>query len=70
METGVFAVVPVLPLYLRDRGVGYGAVGLVVGAMFVVSLAAQLPMGRLADQFGRRRFVVGGALLLAARNGI
>lgn len=66
VETGTFAVVPVLPLYLRDRGVDLGTVGLVVGAMFVVSLAAQYPMGRLADRYGRRRFVIAGPLLFAA----
>ena len=61
-------MVPVLPLYLRDRGVGLAAVGLVVGVMFVASLLAQYPAGRLADRFGRRRFIVGGALLFAVAN--
>jgi len=69
VETGVFAVVPVLPLYLRERGVGFGAIGLVVGVMFVASLAAQYPAGRLADRFGRRRFIIAGALLFAVANG-
>jgi MFS family permease len=68
VETGVFMVVPVLPLYLRDRGAGFASVGLVVGAMFVAALVAQYPAGRLADRFGRRGFVVGGALLFAAAN--
>ena len=69
VETGVFAVVPVLPLFLRDRGVGFGTVGLVVGIQFVVSFALQYPMGRLADRFGRRRFLIGGALIFAVANG-
>jgi len=69
VETGVFAVVPVLPLYLRDRGVGFGTVGLIVGSQFVVSFALQYPMGRLADRFGRRRFLVAGALIFAIANG-
>jgi DHA1 family multidrug resistance protein-like MFS transporter len=69
VETGIFAVVPVLPLFLRDRGVGFGTVGLVVGVQFVVSFALQYPMGRLADRFGRRRFLIGGALIFALANG-
>ncbi|MDQ6749078.1 MAG: MFS transporter [Candidatus Dormibacteraeota bacterium] len=69
VETGSFAVIPVLPLFLRQRGVGYATVGLVVGAMFVVSFLAQYPMGRLSDRFGRRRFLIAGALLFAAGNG-
>jgi len=69
VETGIFAVVPVLPLYLRDRGVGFGTVGLIVGSQFVVSFALQYPMGRLADRFGRRRFLVAGALIFAIANG-
>ncbi|MGI8610194.1 MAG: MFS transporter [Candidatus Dormibacteria bacterium] len=69
VETGVFAVVPVLPLYLRDRGVGFGTVGLIVGAQFVVSFVLQYPMGKLADRFGRRRFLIAGALIFAIANG-
>ena len=69
VETGVFAVVPVLPLYLRDRGVGFTTVGLIVGVQFVVAFALQYPMGRLADRFGRRRFLIAGAVLFALANG-
>jgi DHA1 family multidrug resistance protein-like MFS transporter len=69
VETGSFAVIPVLPLYLRERGIGFATVGLIVGAMFVVSFLAQYPMGRLSDRFGRRRFLIAGALLFAAGNG-
>ena len=68
VETGVFALVPILPLYLRDRGVDFVSVGLIVGAMFVASLAAQYPSGRLADRFGRRRFIIAGAVLFAVAN--
>ena len=69
VETGVFAVVPVLPLFLRDRGVGFATVGLIVGVQFVVSFALQYPMGRLADRFGRRGFLIAGALIFAIANG-
>ncbi|HEV1997429.1 MAG TPA: MFS transporter, partial [Candidatus Dormibacteraeota bacterium] len=69
VETGVFAVVPVLPLYLRDRGVGFGTVGLIVGVQFAVAFALQYPMGRLADRFGRRRFLIAGAVIFAIANG-
>jgi DHA1 family multidrug resistance protein-like MFS transporter len=69
VETGAFAVIPVLPLYLRGRGVGLATVGLIVGSTYVVSFLAQYPAGRLADRFGRRRFLISGALLFAVANG-
>lgn len=68
VETGAFLVIPVLPLYLRGRGVDYSTVGLIVGATYVVSFLAQYPAGRLADRFGRRRFLIAGALLFALAN--
>ncbi|MFN2466087.1 MAG: MFS transporter [Candidatus Dormibacteria bacterium] len=65
VETGSFAVIPILPLFLRERGVGYTTVGLVVGITFAVSFAAQYPMGRLSDRYGRRLFLIAGALVFA-----
>ncbi|MEA2682904.1 MAG: transporter, family, multidrug resistance protein [Chloroflexota bacterium] len=68
VETGAFLVIPVLPLYLRGRGVDLATVGLIVGSTYVVSFLAQYPAGRLADRFGRRRFLIAGALLFALAN--
>lgn len=64
--TGIGSVLPVLPLYLRERGASYGMVGVVVASALVAQAVGQWPAGRLAERFGRREMMVGGLLLAAA----
>jgi DHA1 family multidrug resistance protein-like MFS transporter len=63
---GASAILPLLPLYLRQQGSSYGLVGVVMAAYFAASLLAQYPAGWLADRVGRRPVLVGGLLLYAA----
>jgi len=44
--TGVGSVLPILPLFLRERGGSYAMVGVVVGANLVAQFIAQYPAGR------------------------
>ena len=53
---------PLLPLFLRERGGTSTVVGFVVAAFFVAGLLTQFAVGHLADRFGRRRLLVGGLL--------
>lgn len=64
--TGVGSVLPILPLFLRERGGSYAIVGVVVGANLVTQFVGQYPAGRLSDRFGRAPLmsVVGLALIL------
>ncbi|HYM50502.1 MAG TPA: MFS transporter [Candidatus Limnocylindrales bacterium] len=59
-ETGVGSILPILPLYLRDRGTSFTLVGIVVGASLVAQGAGQWPAGWLSDRLGRRALMVGG----------
>jgi len=47
--TGVASVLPVLPLFLRERGGSYALVGVVLGASLVVQFIGQYPAGLLSD---------------------
>ncbi len=64
--TGVGSVLPVLPLFLRERGGSYTMVGIVVGANLVAQFLGQYPAGRLSDRFGRRPLMIGGLLVAGA----
>ena len=64
--TGIGSLLPVLPLYLRERGASYGLVGVIVGAALVAQAIGQWPAGRMAERFGRREMMVAGLFLAAA----
>jgi MFS family permease len=62
--TAVLTVV--FPLYLARSGYGAGEVGLVLSLGGVIGMALVLAVGLGADRFGRRRAILGLALLTAA----
>lgn len=64
--TGIGSILPILPLFLRERGASYALVGVIVGAALVAQAAGQWPAGWLADRVGRREMMVAGLLLAAA----
>ncbi|MEO6795845.1 MAG: MFS transporter [Candidatus Dormibacter sp.] len=64
--TGVGSVLPVLPLFLRERGGSYTVVGIVVGANLVAQFLGQYPAGWLSDRVGRRPLMVGGLIFAGA----
>jgi DHA1 family multidrug resistance protein-like MFS transporter len=64
--TGVGSVLPILPLFLRERGGSYAMVGVVVGANLVAQFIGQYPAGRLSDRFGRAPLMIGGLVVAGA----
>ncbi len=64
--TGIGSILPILPLFLRERGASYALVGVIVGAALVAQAVGQWPAGWLADRLGRREMMVAGLLLAAA----
>src|SRR5207245_9001763 len=64
--TGIGSILPILPLYLRERGASYALVGGVVAAALVAQAVGQWPAGWLAERLGRREMMVAGLLLSAA----
>src|ERR1044072_3917691 len=56
---GASAVLPLLPLYLRDNGTSDAFIGTVMGAFFVAGVLTQYGAGHLSDRIGHRAFIVG-----------
>jgi len=64
-------VLPVAPRFARDElGATGAAFGLAIGLYSLAALAARPFVGWVADRFGRRPLLVGGALLTAAATGL
>jgi MFS transporter, DHA1 family, tetracycline resistance protein len=61
--TGVGSILPILPLFLRERGGSYALVGVVVGANLVAQFIGQYPAGRISDRFGRAPLMIGGLVV-------
>jgi MFS transporter, DHA1 family, multidrug resistance protein len=62
---GAGLVLPILPLFARSFGVGYGAVGLLVSAYGLARLIFDLVAGPIVDWFGERVTAVGGLAVIA-----
>ncbi len=63
-ELGLATVIPLLPLYLKERlGASVTLVGLVAGTFAAVETVLKTVWGTLADRVGRRRVILGGLLL-------
>lgn len=58
--TGAAAVLPLLPLYLRDQGSSDALIGAVMAAYFVGAFVAQYLAGRLGDRLGHRAILLAG----------
>jgi MFS family permease len=64
--TGIGSLLPILPLFLRERGASYSFVGLIVGAALAAQAIGQWPAGWLAERIGRKEMMVVGLLVAAA----
>jgi len=62
---GAGALLPLLPLYLRDRGASTSLIGITMASFFVAGLIFQYPSGRLADRYGRKPVLLVGLLAYA-----
>ncbi len=65
MFTGIAAVFPVAPLYVRAHGGGAVAAALFIAGPLVANAAVQVPAGRVVDRIGRRPLLIGGRIVFA-----
>ena len=64
--TGVGSLLPILPLFLRERGASYSLVGVIVGASLIAQAIGQWPAGWLSERVGRKEMMIGGLVLAGA----
>lgn len=57
---GATSVLPLLPLYLKNKGATPGVTGIVMASYFAGSVVLQYVAGRLCDRFGRRPVLIAG----------
>src|ERR1043166_5011066 len=60
----------VAPFLIRDFGVGYTQIGLLVGGFILPGIAISLPSGFLGRRFGDKAVVTAGLALMALGGGI
>ncbi len=53
-------------LFLKERGLDFSQIGVVMGAFFLVNVLLEIPTGNLADRFGRAKNAMTGYLLLGS----
>src|SRR5438552_19132719 len=67
--TGIGSLLPILPLYLRERGASYALVGVIVGSALLAQAIGQWPAGILAERVGAKAMMIGGLGVAAAASG-
>ncbi|WP_150265587.1 MFS transporter [Paenibacillus tepidiphilus] len=63
--TGIGLVVPIMPTYMNELGIGGGIVGLLVAAFSLTQLLISPIAGRWSDRMGRKNIIVGGLIIFA-----
>lgn len=63
--TGIGLVVPIMPTYMNELGIGGSVVGLLVAAFSLSQLLVSPFAGRLSDKMGRKKIIVGGLIVFA-----
>lgn len=57
---GFSLVAPIFPLYVLDLGASYTLLGFIISVYGAVQIVSQIPIGRLSDRRGRKRFILFG----------
>ena len=65
LQIGVGMLIPVLPTFIEEMGVGVGLVGLGVSGVLIGTMIFDVPSGLLVGRFGHSRTMLAGTALLA-----
>ncbi|KWX79726.1 MFS transporter [Paenibacillus jilunlii] len=63
--TGIGLVVPIMPTYMNELGIGGSIVGLLVAAFSLTQLILSPFAGGVSDRVGRKKIIVGGLVVFA-----
>lgn len=66
--TGIGLVVPIMPTYMNELGIGGSVVGLLVAAFSLTQLLVSPFAGRLSDKMGRKKSLSAGWLYSPSRS--
>lgn len=66
LNLGVAQVVPVIPIFAQQMGLGASGVGMLIAAPSLARLLLNLPLGRLADTVGRKPLMQYGTMAASA----
>ncbi len=67
---GAAMLVPILPLYLRDLGLSFTMVSLIIAAAGIGSMMAQVPFGKLLTTVGETPVMVGSLIVMGLMAGL
>ncbi|WP_037913456.1 MFS transporter [Sulfobacillus thermosulfidooxidans] len=65
IQSGFGSILPLLPLFVRQRGLPLSWIGLMAALYALISFVGQLILGPLSDRWGRKRLLVIGSFLSA-----
>lgn len=60
------SLVTLFPLYLKNLGISETSMGSIITAVIIGTILSQVPIGRAADKFGKRRVLFVCALIVAS----
>ncbi|PHB45851.1 MFS transporter [Bacillus toyonensis] len=61
--TGLYLLVPTLPLFIKEIGGNESQVGLMMGMFTIAAVVIRPIIGGMLDQYGRRSFIIFGLIL-------
>ena len=65
VTAGFGMIIPVLPMFSEQLGLGASGVGAIIAAPSAMRVVLNMPMGRMADRIGRKPLMVAGTLCSA-----
>jgi len=66
VNSGFGFVIPVLPSFAAELGMGATGVGVILSSPSITRILVNQPLGRAADRYGRKPLMVAGTLIMAA----
>ncbi len=66
IQTGFGTILPLLPLFVKDRGMPLSWLGIMAAIYALVAFIGQLVLGPLSDIWGRKRLMLAGTILSTA----
>lgn len=60
----LFTYVPIFPTYIKDLGISYGMIGIILGSYGFTQLLLRIPLGVLSDKIQKRKIFITSGMFL------